>query len=66
MYRFYPECEPRRLGESSRESGAFRIKPVGLKRWVKQQRLSMGIVTRTDLSKHSSAGGHETTRRYLS
>ena len=24
---------------------AFRIKPVGLKRWVKQWRLSMGIVT---------------------
>ena len=26
------------------ESNAFRIKPVGLKRWVKQCRSTMGIV----------------------
>jgi hypothetical protein len=28
------------------ESDAFRIKRVGLKRWVKQRQLYMGIVTR--------------------
>jgi hypothetical protein len=32
MYRFYLECEPRAIGREQLESGAFRIKPVGLKR----------------------------------